>query len=108
MTSCINFGCTKNTYDPGKQVLDDALMELVEDIWCDGVVDVGVGEILPEWVHNWLDSGILTCMSKCCGIIIVYGVKCIKYGLQITQLRSLNVAQLIVSDVTGWTFTTFD
>ena len=52
MTLHIDFVCIKNTYDPGKQVLDDALIELVKDIGCDRVVDIGVGEIPPEWVHN--------------------------------------------------------
>ena len=47
-------------------------------------------------------------MSKCCGIIIVYGVKCIKYGLQIMQLGSLShAAQLIMTDITHWTLTIF-
>ena len=42
MASCIDLGSATSLYDPAKNVFDDALIKLVQDIWCDGTVNMHI------------------------------------------------------------------
>ena len=41
---------------PRDKMLRYALMELVEDVWGDGLVDVDIGQKFPERVDDWFYS----------------------------------------------------
>ena len=43
---------------------DDALMELVEDIWSDGSENIDIWQVLPERMVNRLDTHLMTCTRK--------------------------------------------
>lgn len=42
--------------NPRNQVLDDALIELMEDVGGDGPIDVDIWQILPERLDDCLDT----------------------------------------------------
>ena len=69
----IDFCFAKGTLQPSEEMLDNALIQLMEHVWCDGSVDIYIREILPEWVHHRFDSCIPTHMHK---NLCIWIIKC--------------------------------
>ena len=55
-TPHINLKRSQGLSNPRNQVLDDALIELMEDVGGDGLIDVDIRQILPEQLNDWLDT----------------------------------------------------
>jgi len=57
---CIHFLLAENAYAPlHKVIMEDALMELVEDIGCDAGKDVGEGNLLPKWFVDFAQTFLI-------------------------------------------------
>ena len=52
MASCVDLGGAKYADKPPDQVFQDALKQLVQDVWCYRKVNVGKWERFPERMVN--------------------------------------------------------
>ena len=105
----VDFCFTKGTLQPSEEMLDDALIQLMEHIQCNGLVDICVREILPEWVHHRFDSCITTCTHKNLCIWIIKCWKCIQYFPQIPILILISTfLKVIFRTLTPRTLPCFD
>ena len=72
-TACIQLLGAIRCLQPGQNVLDYALMELMEDIWRDGSEDVDVGKAFPEGMGDGLDSGLPASLVECSRCVLNLG-----------------------------------
>ena len=63
-TASINLGCTICLDDPELQMLQYALVELVENVGSHRKKDIRVWELLPKGFERWLNTSLLAFFTK--------------------------------------------
>jgi hypothetical protein len=55
--------------DPAYEMFYHSLVELVENVWCDGTIYIRIREVLPEWFNNGFNPDARTSLKKPCRVI---------------------------------------
>lgn len=108
MASGIHFSITTDRSKPGYQVLDDALIEIVKNIWGNRLVDINKWEVFPEWMLYWLDASFFACLCKLCRFLS-YGIECLQNLPKFSGCsNTIRITKLITRCRTCWTLSIFD
>ena len=81
-------------FEPVDEMLEDALVQLVEDVGCERLVNVAIGVVLPEHV-DWLRACFLASIHPLLQIVwmLVAIRQSLKRSIDIPQLASLQRAK---------------
>ena len=82
---------------PTKNVFDNTLMELMQDVWHNREEDIDVGQLLPEWMVHGLDPHLLACTGECSRSV----VNLPQCSEDVCQVVEWAIGVCVVSDVCG-------
>ena len=69
-TACIELFSAICCLEPTKNMFDNALVELMQDVWHNREEDIDVGQLLPERMVHGFDPCLLACTGEySCGVI---------------------------------------
>ena len=95
MAPSIHLCISTCSLDPPDEMFEKALIQLMQDVRCDGAVDVNIRKVFPENALDRLDSCISTCLSEFSSPFI-NGIESFSDFLGITRLKNtIPVADVI-------------
>ena len=96
-TACIELFSAICCLEPTKNMFDNALVELMQDVWHNREEDIDVGQLLPERMAHRLDPRLSACTGECSRGV----VNLPQCSEDVCQVAEWAIGVRVISDVCG-------